>query len=64
VKVRDYDGLIVISDANTGFWAFKLEGFDGWNGEDYGMPNLSSSQDWDNGPWGAPKSRAATGAGR
>jgi len=61
VKVRDYDGLIVISDANSGFWAFKLEGFDSWNGEDYGMPNISSTQDWDNGPTGQAMTRAATG---
>jgi hypothetical protein len=29
VKVRNHDGLVVISDTFTGFWAFKLEGFDG-----------------------------------
>ncbi len=63
IKVRDYDGLIVISDSNTGFWAFKLEGFDGWNGNDWGMPNLSSSQDWNNGPTGGAGGRMATGAG-
>jgi hypothetical protein len=55
VKVRNHDGLIVISDTHTGFWAFKWDGFDGWNGHDWGMPNISSSQDWDNGPEGAPK---------
>ena len=38
-----------------GFWAFKMDGFDGWNGHDWGMPNASSVQDWDNGPDGAPK---------
>ena len=32
VQVRDADGLIVISDMTTGFWAFYLDGFDGWNG--------------------------------
>ena len=28
VQVRDADGLIVISDMTTGFWAFYLDGFD------------------------------------
>lgn len=64
VKVRNYDGLIVISDTFSGFWAFKLEGFDGWNGHDWSMPNISSSQDWDNGPEGAPKRTAGGGGGR
>ncbi|MBI4500952.1 MAG: hypothetical protein HY700_07305 [Gemmatimonadetes bacterium] len=55
VDVRNADGLIVISDFATGFWAFKMEGFDGWNGHQWGVPNVSSAQDWDNGPEGAPK---------
>ena len=55
VDVRNADGLIVIEDFRTGFWAFKMEGFDGWNGHQWGMPNSSSAQDWDNGPEGAPK---------
>jgi hypothetical protein len=55
VDVRNADGLVVISDMQSGFWAFKLDGFDGWNGRDWGMPNNSSAQDWDNGPDGAPK---------
>ncbi|MBI4419334.1 MAG: hypothetical protein HY560_00780 [Gemmatimonadetes bacterium] len=55
VQVRNADGLIVISDIQTGFWAFKMEGFDGWNGHQWGLPNISSAQDWDNGPEGAPK---------
>ena len=50
VDVRNVDGLIVISDSATGFWLFKLEGFQGWKGEDWGMPNISSVQDWDRGP--------------
>ncbi len=50
VDVRNDDGLIVLSDKETGFWAFRLEGFNGWNGLDHGMPNLSSVQDWKNGP--------------
>jgi hypothetical protein len=32
-----------------------MEGFDGWNGHDWGMPNISSAQDWDKGPEGAPQ---------
>ncbi len=53
VDVRNADGLIVVSDMSTGFWAFKWDGFDGWDGHDWGMPNISSVQDWDNGPEGA-----------
>ena len=55
VEVRNADGMIFISDMTTGFWAFKMDGFDGWNGHQWGMPNVSSAQDWDNGPEGAPK---------
>ena len=50
VDVRNADGLIVMSDMVTGFWAFRLEGFSGWNGLDWGVPNISSVQDWENGP--------------
>ncbi len=53
VQVRDADGLVVISDMTTGFWAFYLDGFDGWNGHDWGMPNVSTAQHWDTGPEGA-----------
>ncbi len=52
VDVRNADGLIVISDMSTGFWAFKMEGFDGWSGEQWGYPDISSAQDWDAGPTG------------
>ncbi len=52
VKVRNYDGLIVISDSRSGFWAFKMDGFEGWRGEDWAMPNITSAQDWDHGPPG------------
>ena len=50
VDVRNYDGLVVISDMRTGLWTFKVAGFNGWNGRDHGMPNISSVQDWDRGP--------------
>jgi hypothetical protein len=55
IDVRNADGLVVTSDMRTGFWAFKMDGFDGWNGHQWGVPNVSSAQDWDNGPDGAPK---------
>ncbi|MFQ5888625.1 MAG: LVIVD repeat-containing protein [Gemmatimonadota bacterium] len=50
VDVRNADGLIVVSDMSTGFWAFRLEGFQGWNGEGWGMPDISSVQNWEEGP--------------
>jgi hypothetical protein len=55
VDVRNADGLIVASDFNSGFWVLRMDGFDGWNGHDWGMPNISSAQDWDHGPEGASK---------
>jgi hypothetical protein len=55
VDVRNADGLIVVSDMSTGFWTFRMDGFQGWNGADWGMPNISSVQDWENGP--APRQR-------
>ena len=53
VDVRNADGLIVMSDMTTGFWAFRMEGFSGWNGADWGMPNISSAQEWEKGPPGS-----------
>ena len=50
VDVRNADGLILISDMSTGLWLFHMEGFNGWNGLDWGMPNISSAQDFENGP--------------
>ena len=50
--MRNHDGLIVVSDMVTGLSVLKLDGFDGWHGSDHGMPNISSVQDWDNGPQG------------
>ena len=59
IDVRNADGLIVTSDLTTGFWAMKMEGFDGWNGHQWGMPNVSSAQDWDNGPDGLQKKKVS-----
>ena len=53
LDIRNEDGLIIVSDYTTGFWAFRLDGFQAWNGNDWGMPNISTVQDWDNGPEGA-----------
>ena len=50
VDIRNADGLIVVSDFNTGFWAFRMEGFQGWNGNDWNVPNISSAQMWDESP--------------
>ncbi len=47
VDVRNADGLIVVSDMNTGFWAFRMDGFSGWAGAEWGMPDISSAQKWD-----------------
>ncbi len=50
IDVHNEDGLIVITDSATGLWVFRMDGFEGWSGEDWGMPNISSEQDWDHGP--------------
>ncbi len=55
VDVRNEDGLIVISDMSTGFWAFRMDGFQGWHGANWGTPNISSAQDWENGPVPQPR---------
>jgi hypothetical protein len=55
IDVRNADGLILVSDYQTGLWAFRMDGFESWNGQQWGMPNNSSAQDWDKGPDGAPK---------
>ncbi|MFQ5742716.1 MAG: LVIVD repeat-containing protein [Acidobacteriota bacterium] len=62
VDVRNADGLIVVSDMTTGFWAFRMEGFQGWSGESWGLPNISSAQDWEYGPAGAAQ-KGSTGRG-
>ena len=60
VDVRNYDGLVVISDMRTGLHVFKMDGFNGWNGKDFGVPNISSVQDWDRGPKAADKPKVAS----
>jgi hypothetical protein len=55
VDIRNADGLIVASDMRTGTWGFRMDGFNGWNGRQWGVPNISSAQDWEHGPEGAPK---------
>jgi hypothetical protein len=63
VDVRNYDGLIALSDMRTGLWLFKMDGFTGWNGRDYGQANISSVQNYDHGPDGAPAPATGSGAG-
>jgi hypothetical protein len=60
VDVRNYDGLVVISDMRTGLHLFKWDGFNGWNGKDHGVPNISSVQDWDRGPKDVAKPKVAS----
>lgn len=50
VDVRNSDGLIAVSDMTTGFWLFRMEGFNGWSGKQYGVPDVSSAQKWETGP--------------
>jgi len=57
VDVRNADGLIVVSDMTTGLWTFRMEGFQGWNGEQWGMPDISSVQKWDEELPGVPVSQ-------
>ncbi|MBO6574329.1 MAG: hypothetical protein JJ896_02850 [Rhodothermales bacterium] len=52
VDVRNEDGLIVVSDMSTGFWTFRMDGFKGWKGTDWGVPDISSAQKWDDPPPG------------
>jgi hypothetical protein len=52
VDIRNRDGLIALTDMRSGLWLFRMNGFNGWNGKDVGMPDISSVQDWDHGPTG------------
>lgn len=48
--MRNKDGLAILSDSDTGLWGFHLDGFDSWDGNDWGMPSISAAQDRDHGP--------------
>lgn len=61
VDVRNADGLIVVTDMMSGVWTFKMEGFNGWDGRNWSMPNISSAQDWDNGPFGLVRQATSDG---
>jgi hypothetical protein len=37
--IRNADGLIVLSDLNTGFWSFRMDGFKGSKGSEQRPPN-------------------------
>lgn len=50
LDVRNSDGLIVVADVRTGMWVLDLDGFDGWSGPEYGVPDLSSVQHWGTSP--------------
>ena len=47
VDVRNADGLIIGTDSASGFWVWRMDGFQGWNGEQWGQPDISSAQKWD-----------------
>jgi len=47
VDVRNADGLIVVSDMTTGLWVLEMDGFGGWSGDMWGVPDVSSAQKWD-----------------
>ncbi|GAB5534504.1 MAG: hypothetical protein Rubg2KO_07530 [Rubricoccaceae bacterium] len=50
VAVRNRDGLVAVSDETTGLWLLKIEDFTHWDGRGWGVPNLSSTQDWNRSP--------------
>jgi hypothetical protein len=50
VDVRNYDGLVAVSDETTGLWLVEVEDFTHWDGRGWGVPNLSSTQLWDVSP--------------
>jgi hypothetical protein len=56
--VRNRDGVIAVADANSGIWLFRLDGFGGWRGDDWGAPNASSVQDWSRGALSRPVTSA------
>ena len=55
IDVRNHDGLIAVGDRQTGVWLLELDAFDNWDGRGWGYPNISSAQDWLNGPDGSTR---------
>jgi len=53
VDIRNSDGLVAVGDQQTGLWLLRLESFTNWDGRGWGYPNISSAQDWANGPSGS-----------
>lgn len=53
VDVRNSDGLIAVADAHGGLFLLRMESFQGWDGRGWGQPDISSVQDWENGPVGS-----------
>jgi hypothetical protein len=45
LDVRNADGLIVLSDLNTGFWSFRMDGFTGSKTSDRHTPSTSRGLD-------------------
>ena len=45
LDVRNADGLIVLSDLNTGFWAFRMDGFTGYKEKPRSGPTTSRGRD-------------------
>ncbi len=46
LDVRNSDGLIAVTDLNTGLWLLRVEGFENWDGRGWGVPNVSTAQPW------------------
>jgi hypothetical protein len=44
VDVRNYDGLVVISDMRSGLWLFHVDGFDGYKGGRSSVQNYAQVQ--------------------
>jgi len=53
VDVRNRDGLIAVTDVNTGLWLFRMDAFFGWDGRGWGLPDISAVQNWADGPLAA-----------
>ena len=49
-RLHNLDGLIFVRHMSTSFWAFRMDMFNQWGGRYLGIPNISSAQNWDDGP--------------